>query len=62
VQKSLATAAGFSYDTKSSMHFEKGKKTEIETFTGYVVREGKQLNVETPLNDQVYAALQARIQ
>ena len=44
------------------MHFEKGKKTEIETFTGYVVREGKQLNVETPLNDQVYAALQARIQ
>ena len=38
-------------------YYENGKKTELETFTGYVVKSGKQMGVPTPLNDRIYAAL-----
>ena len=59
IAKSLQTAANFPYDTKSSMQldYENGKKTELETFTGYVVKSGRELGIATPLNDRVYAAL-----
>lgn len=62
VAKSLQTAANFPYETKSSMQldYENGKKTELETFTGYVVKSGKQMGVPTPLNDRIYAALKDR--
>jgi len=62
VAKSLHTAANFPYGTKSSMQldYENGKRTELETFTGYVVKSGTQLGVATPLNGRVYAALKDR--
>lgn len=62
VAKSLQTAANFPYGTKSSMQldYENGKKTELETFTGYVVKSGKQMGVPTPLNDGIYAVLKDR--
>jgi 2-dehydropantoate 2-reductase len=59
VQQSLNVASSFPYETKTSIQldFEKGRQTEMETFTGYVVRSGKKLGIKTPLHDAVYAAL-----
>ncbi len=46
----------------SSMHadFAKKGKTELETLTGFVVREAKLLNVATPVYSQLYEDLQKR--
>jgi 2-dehydropantoate 2-reductase len=62
VQKSLAFARSLPYETKSSMQldFEKGKQSEIETFTGYVVKSGALLNIKTPFHDEVYAVLKQK--
>lgn len=51
----------FAPETKTSLHvdFEKGRQTEVETFTGYVVRMAKKLSLPAPLHEQVYAALKA---
>jgi len=59
VQQSLNVASSFPYETRTSIQldFEKGKQTEMETFTGYVVRSGRKLGIKTPLHDVVYAAL-----
>jgi 2-dehydropantoate 2-reductase len=59
IERSMGIASGFSYNTKSSLQldFEKKKKTEVETFTGYVVKSGKELGVKTPLHDRVYSEL-----
>jgi 2-dehydropantoate 2-reductase len=59
VKKSMDVTSNFPYETKSSLQldFEKGKQTEMETFTGYVVRSGRKLGIKTPLHDAVYAAL-----
>jgi 2-dehydropantoate 2-reductase len=56
---SLDKAHTFPYETKSSMQvdFEKGKKTEIETFTGYIVKAGEELERDVPLHQMVYSKL-----
>ncbi|MBU0987631.1 MAG: 2-dehydropantoate 2-reductase [Proteobacteria bacterium] len=52
----------FPYDTKTSMQmdFEKGKKTELETFTGYMVRFAERHGISAPLHATVYDALLKR--
>jgi 2-dehydropantoate 2-reductase len=62
VEKSLALARNFPYETKSSLQldFEKGNPSEIETFTGYVVKSGKASGITTPFHDQVYSALKEK--
>ena len=47
------------HETTSSMHsdFQKGGKTELESLTGYVVREGKSHQVPVPTYERLYAAL-----
>lgn len=62
VDATLAKVNAFPYDTKSSMQVdcEKGNKTEIEAFTGYVVRSGEELGVDTPLHRMVYDKLKER--
>lgn len=46
----------------SSMHadFAKKGKTELETLTGYVVREAKSLNLPTPVYERLYEDLRKR--
>ena len=62
VDATLVKVSAFPYDTKSSMQVdcEKGKKTEIEAFTGYVVRCGEELGVDIPLHRMVYDKLKER--
>ncbi len=59
---SLEKVSGFPYETKTSMQrdFESGRKTEIETFTGYIVKSGKELGVATPLHQEAYIELLKR--
>ncbi len=50
-------------DATSSMHrdFMSGKgKTELESLTGYMVREARRLNVAAPLFDKMYELLKTR--
>ncbi len=37
--------------------FERGKRLEHETFSGFLSREGKKRSISTPLNDHLYAFL-----
>ena len=62
VDATLAKVNAFPYDTKSSMQMdcEKGNKTEIEAFTGYIVRSGEELGVDFPLHRMVYDKLKER--
>lgn len=51
------------YEATSSMHRDyqnKKQKTEVESLTGYVVREGKKLNIETPVFSHQYKQLISR--
>ena len=62
-EKALAKIGLFPYETKSSLQldFERGgRKTEIETFTGYVVKSGRELGIETPLHANIYADLRGK--
>jgi 2-dehydropantoate 2-reductase len=62
-KSSLEKISLFPYDTKSSMQmdFEKGKKTEVDTFTGYIVRFAKSHRIPTPLHEVVYNSLLKRL-
>lgn len=61
VDVSLSKVSTFPYETKSSMQmdFEKAKKTEIEIFTGYIVKTSDELGIDTPLHQKVYSRLKA---
>lgn len=49
-------------DSTTSMQrdFRAGKTTELESLTGYIVREGERLGVPTPVYRQMYEALRNR--
>ncbi|MBL3540222.1 2-dehydropantoate 2-reductase [Aminivibrio sp.] len=62
VELSLAKGVAFPPDTKSSMQLdcEKGRRTEIETLLGFVVKEGERLGGDVHLTRGVYDALRMR--
>ena len=49
----------FPYETKTSMHkdFKDGKKIELDTFTGYIVKAAEEHGIPVPHHDKVYKAL-----
>ncbi len=55
----IAKVSTFPPEIKTSMQmdFEKGNKTEIETFTGYIVREAGKHGLSAPTYEAIYAAL-----
>ena len=61
VPATIAKVKQFPYETKTSMQldFEKGRETEIDIFTSYIVRAGRELGIKTPLHDRVYKTLTA---
>ena len=52
------------YETTSSMQrdFRLGKQTEVKSLTEYIIRQGEELNVETPTYRKLYEALSRRIE
>ncbi|MBE9505190.1 MAG: 2-dehydropantoate 2-reductase, partial [Chloroflexi bacterium] len=63
VEQALGKAGAFPGDTKSSMQLdvESGRRTELETMLGYVVRQGRELGVPTPLHSDAYESLKQRV-
>jgi 2-dehydropantoate 2-reductase len=63
VEKSLQTASKVPYDSSTSMHldFQNKKRVELETLSGYIVQEGKRLDIQTPLMKKMYEVLRDRI-
>ena len=61
-QKSLDKIALFPYDTKSSlqMDFEKKKNTELDIFSGYIVKYSKKHGIDVPLHEKVYKVLSGK--
>ena len=59
IQAALQKNMLFPHGTKTSMQldFEKGRQTEIDLFTGYIVNSGKGLGIATPLHEKIYKAL-----
>lgn len=59
VDKTLESISRFAYDTKTSMQIdrERGKDTEIDIFTNYIIKSGKELKISTPLHDGIYSQL-----
>ncbi len=59
--KALERMASLPFDTTSSMHsdFKRGGRTELESLTGYVVREAKAAGVNAPLYEMMYEVLKA---
>jgi len=63
IEKSISHYETLPYDATSSMHrdyLNSSSKTELESLTGYVVNEGKRLNIETPLFSTAYKSLLSR--
>jgi len=61
VEKTLESIGRFAYDTKTSMQVdrERGRETEIDIFTNYIIKSGKELKIPTPLHDEIYAQLKS---
>ncbi|OPY07043.1 MAG: 2-dehydropantoate 2-reductase [Syntrophaceae bacterium PtaB.Bin038] len=62
VEASIGKAAAFAPTTKTSMQldYERGNRTELDIFTAYMVKAGKELGVPVPLHRKVYAELMMR--
>jgi 2-dehydropantoate 2-reductase len=59
----IAKVSTFPVTTKTSMQmdFEKGSRAELETFTGYIVREAGKYGISVPTYEKVYAALKKQL-
>jgi len=59
VAKVIQQAQNLPPHSKTSMQldFEAGKKTELESLSGYIVKEGEKAGVDTPLMRRIYGLL-----
>lgn len=62
VETSLSKISTFPKEARTSMQldFTNGKRTELETFIGYVIRCADELNIEVPEYKKVYATLSSK--
>jgi ketopantoate reductase len=42
------------------LDYERGNKTELDIFIAYVVLAGKEVGIQVPLHEKVYAELKKR--
>jgi 2-dehydropantoate 2-reductase len=58
-EKMLAHYRRLPHQSTSSMYYDlmHGKRIEVEALNGTVVRFGKEVNIQTPANEKIYAAL-----
>ncbi|MGL5016242.1 MAG: ketopantoate reductase family protein [Bacteroidales bacterium] len=64
MSKNLHIMKKYPYDTTTSMQrdFMAGRTCEVESLTGYIVREGNRLGIETPNYSIVYNSLKKEIE
>ena len=58
----IADQSKMPYESTTSMHtdFKNGKRTEVESLTGYVVRAGQEYHIPTPVYEMMYEHLKQR--
>jgi len=62
-EKSITRLQSMPFEATSSMHFDYQNKkpfTEIESLTGYVIKQGEQYGLETPVFKGMYEGLRGR--
>ena len=62
-EKAMAHYNALPFSTTSSMQRDfqsDGSKTELQSITGYVIREAEKLNINTPTFEKAYIALQGK--
>jgi len=59
LQRTLDKLEGLPYSTTSSMHtdFLKGKSTELQSLTGYIVESAREFKINTPTINMMYEVL-----
>lgn len=59
IRQKLEKLPGLPPEVTSSMHtdFSSGKRAELQSLVGYVVKQAKELNVPTPVYDKIYGEL-----
>lgn len=62
IEKSLATAQKLPYDATTSMYldYKNGKKTELKSLSGYIVKEAAHQHIEVPTMKRLYKELKER--
>lgn len=62
VDKHLSNLSTYPKEARTSMQrdFTNGKRSELETFIGYVIRSAEELRIEVPAYEKVYAELKSR--
>ena len=62
IEKSLQTASKVPYDASTSMYldFKNKKRDELESLSGYIVKEAKRFSLQTPLMQKIYNKLLTR--
>ena len=62
IVKALETASALPEEASTSMHldFQKGKASELDSLSGYIVKEGERLGVATPVMEKLYTGLRNR--
>lgn len=63
IQKALKTAGSLPYDSSTSMSldFKNKKKVELDSLSGYIVKEGMACGISTPLMTKMYENLKDKI-
>ena len=63
IEKSYQTALSLPESATSSMHldFQKAKRTELETLSGYIVKRAKDKGVAVPIMEKMYRALKSEL-
>jgi len=63
MKNTIEKASLFPYETKTSMQmdFEKGKKAELDIFTGFVVNQAREFGVAVPYHQKVLSVLRQRL-
>jgi len=59
IDKTMHILENMDYETTASMQRDmmEGKPSELENFNGYIVKEGLQLKIKTPVNNFIYYTL-----
>lgn len=60
IDQLLATAAGMNVTSSMDQDLLQKRPLELESFNGHVVREGRRLGIETPVNATLYGAMEVR--
>lgn len=62
VDKHLSNLPTYPKEARTSMQrdYTSGKRSELETFIGYVIRSAEELKIEAPAYEKVYAELKSR--